>query len=98
MVMTPYTVHLVAQFIRHNRAMATSVEKWIASPGFCREDAREAVGYFRKVLDAYERSLNGVVTTEQSGATSAHSRPSGSGSPVLRREQREYVPPFSKQE
>jgi hypothetical protein len=94
---TPYTVHLVAQFIRHQRAMATSMEKWIASPGFCREDARDAVGYFRKVLDAYERSLQGVVTTEQhSGATSAHSRPSGSGSPVLTRELRETVPPFLK--
>lgn len=61
--MTPYTVHLIAQFIRHQRALATSVEKWIESPGFSKSDAREAVSRFRRVLDAYERSLTGVITT-----------------------------------
>ena len=60
--MTPYTVHLAAQVIRHHRALATSLEKWIASPGFTRSDAREAVAILRKVLDAYERSLAGAVT------------------------------------
>lgn len=65
--MTPFTVHLVAQVIRHQRALATSLEKWIDSPGFCREDAREAVGYLRKVLDAYERSLGSVTTRDDSG-------------------------------
>lgn len=59
--MTPFTVHLVAQFIRHQRAMATSLDKWVLSPGFSQSEAREAIGYFRKVLEAYERSLTGTV-------------------------------------
>lgn len=55
-------MHLVAQLIRHHRGIATALEKWADSPGFSRNDARDAVGYMRKVLDGYERALvNGTV-------------------------------------
>jgi hypothetical protein len=37
--------------------MATAAEKWIVSGSFSQQEALAAVGYFRKVLDAYERSL-----------------------------------------
>jgi len=62
--MTPYTMHFLGQFIRHQKAMVTSGEKWIASPSFSVEEAREALAYIRKVLDAYERSLGSVVISE----------------------------------
>jgi len=55
--MTPYSLHFMAQMIRHQRAIVTSAEKWIISPEFSREEALAAAQYFRKVLDAYERSL-----------------------------------------
>lgn len=37
--MTPATVHLVAQVIRHARGMLTAVEKWLQSQG---DDAHQA--------------------------------------------------------
>lgn len=63
--MTPDTVHLFAQVIRHQRALATSLEKWIKSPTFSREQALEAVFVFRGVLDSYEAQLSRVTTTDQ---------------------------------
>jgi hypothetical protein len=60
--MNPHSVHLLAQFIRHQRAMATSVEKWVKSPGFSREEALTLVFVFRGVLDSYEAQLSKVKT------------------------------------
>lgn len=60
--MSPHTVHFLAQLIRHQRALATSMDKWINSPGFSRTEALEMVKVIRKVLDAYELSLTGAVT------------------------------------
>ena len=54
---TPYSLHLMAQLIRHQRGIVTSLEKWINSPGFSKDEALEATRYVRRVLDAYERSL-----------------------------------------
>lgn len=61
--MTPSSVHLLAQIIRHQRAMATSIEKWIKSDGFSREEALTLVFTFRGVLDSYEAQLSRVETT-----------------------------------
>lgn len=61
----PPTIHFMAQMIRHQRAIATSAEKWIQSPAFSQQEALDAVGYFRKVLDAYERSLGNIQGPEQ---------------------------------
>jgi hypothetical protein len=60
---TPHSVHLLAQIIRHQRAMATSIEKWIKSDGFSREEALTLVFTFRGVLDSYEAQLSRVETT-----------------------------------
>lgn len=54
---TPDTVHMLAQFIRHHRALATSLEKWVNSPTFSKIEADEAIGYLRRLLNAFERSL-----------------------------------------
>lgn len=63
--MSPDTVHFLAQLIRHQRALATSVEKWVKSPTFNREEAQAAVFMFRGVLDSYEAQLSRVVTDRQ---------------------------------
>jgi hypothetical protein len=55
--MSPDTVHLLAQVIRHQRALLTSVEKWVASPTFSATEADAASRYLRRVLNAFERSL-----------------------------------------
>lgn len=57
---TPDTVHFIAQMIRHQRGIATCAEKWINSPTFSKDEAITAMAYFRKILDAYERSLVSV--------------------------------------
>jgi hypothetical protein len=61
--MTPDTVHLLAQVIRHQRALATSLEKWIKSEGFSREEAVLVVRTIRGVLDSYESQLSRVRVT-----------------------------------
>ena len=63
--LSPYSVHLLAQIIRHQRAMATSIEKWIKSDGFSREEALTLVFTFRGVLDSYEAQLSRVETSGQ---------------------------------
>ena len=58
--MTPDTVHFVAQMIRHNRAMATSFEKWVrkqpASPA-CRE-MLQVLAVYRGVLMTVEEQVS----------------------------------------
>lgn len=61
--MTPDTVHMLAQMIRHQRALATSLEKWVKSATFNREEALQAIWMFRGVLDSYEAQLSQVDTT-----------------------------------
>ena len=59
--MTPDTVHLGAQIIRHQRALATSLEKWAEKqrdPAM--RELKELIGMFRKVLDSYEWQLEHV--------------------------------------
>lgn len=63
--MTADTVHFLAQLIRHQRALATSIEKWVKSPTFSRDEAQAAVFMLRGVLDSYEAQLSRVVTTDQ---------------------------------
>jgi len=58
--LTPDTVHFVAQMIRHNRAMATSFEKWVrkqpASPA-CRE-MLQVLAVYRGVLMTVEEQVS----------------------------------------
>lgn len=63
--MSPDTVHLLAQVIRHHRALLTSLEKWVRSQTFNREEAQTAIFMFRGVLDSYEAQLSRVDTTQQ---------------------------------
>jgi hypothetical protein len=56
---TPDTVHFVAQMVRHNRAMATSFEKWVRkqppSPA-CRE-MLQILAVYRGVLTTLESQI-----------------------------------------
>lgn len=62
--MTPDTVDFLAQLIRHQRALATSIEKWVKSPTFSKDEAQAAVVMLRGVLDSYEAQLSRVVITD----------------------------------
>jgi hypothetical protein len=57
--MTPDTIHFVAQMVRHNRAMATSFEKWVRkqppSPA-CRE-MLQVLAVYRGVMTNVEEQL-----------------------------------------
>jgi hypothetical protein len=74
---TPDTVHLLAQMIRHERARLNSVEKWVRSQPrneTCREIV-QMITVGRGLLDEYEQKLshyevapNGTVTPEQEPA------------------------------
>jgi len=62
-IMTPDTVHLGAQVIRHQRALATSFEKWIGKqqdPDVAMRELKELIQMFRSVLDSYEWQLERV--------------------------------------
>ncbi len=64
--MTPDTVHLLAQVIRHQRALATSFEKWVRTQPrseTCRELV-QMIAAVRGVLDQYEQQLSKVTTEE----------------------------------
>ena len=65
--MTPDTIHLLAQVIRHNRAMVTSFEKWVRTQPrseTCRELV-QVIAVARGVLDGYEKQLSQYeVTTD----------------------------------
>ena len=58
-MMTPDTVSLVAQIIRHQRAMANSVEKWKLKqvPSGTTRELTALIKAFRSVLDSYECQL-----------------------------------------
>ena len=61
--MTPDTVHFWAQVIRHQRALATSFEKWIdkqQDPQVAMRELKELIPMFRSVLDSYEWQLQRV--------------------------------------
>jgi hypothetical protein len=61
--MTPDTVHFWAQVIRHQRALATSFEKWVEKqqdPVVAQREMRELILMFRSVLDSYEWQLQRV--------------------------------------
>ena len=57
--MTPDTIHLIAQLIRHDRARATSIEKWVKaqppSPA-CRE-LLQLLAVYRGVLRNLETQV-----------------------------------------
>lgn len=58
--MSPDSIHLVAQLIRHSRAMGTSFEKWVhkqpPSPA-CRE-LLQVLAVYRSVLTQVEDQLS----------------------------------------
>jgi hypothetical protein len=56
---------MMAQVIRHQRALATSIEKWVRSPTFSRQQAEAAIFMFRGVLDSYEAQLSQVITSDK---------------------------------
>ena len=69
--MTPQTVHLLAQVIRHQRALATSVETRVKSEAFSREEALTLIGVFRGVLESVRSAAEcarHTVTGEQAMA------------------------------
>ena len=58
--MTPDSIHLLAQVIRHHRALVTSFEKWVRTQPrseTCRE-LTQMIAVARGVLDGYERQLS----------------------------------------
>ncbi len=58
-MMTPDTVSLAAQVIRHQRALATSFEKWVQKqqPSQTTCELTALIQAFRSVLDSYEWQL-----------------------------------------
>jgi hypothetical protein len=58
--LTPETVHFLAQFIRHQRALMTSLERWAKSPGFTQQEILAATWMIRGVLERYEKDLGRV--------------------------------------
>ena len=63
--MTPFACHFVATSLRHQKGMLAAAEKYVNSPGFSQEDALVVIGYWRKILDAYERSLGSLAITSE---------------------------------
>lgn len=65
--MTPDTVHLIAQLIRHQRGMMTAIEKWVAKQEPCRTNLEVScvTGLMRDVLDSYESELSRVEIPEE---------------------------------
>jgi hypothetical protein len=61
--MTPDTVHFMAQFIRHQRGLVTSLEQWMKSGTFSMEEASSVIQALRGVLDSYESQLSRVRVT-----------------------------------
>lgn len=71
--MTPDTVHLLAQFIRHERGLATALETWLRrqpASATC-DELREVIGAFRGVLASYESQLSHVVVDYPLGTEAA---------------------------
>lgn len=68
---TPDTVHLIAQLIRHQRGMMTAIEKWIAKQEPCRTNLELScvTGIMREVLDDYEAQLSAVEIREEAVET-----------------------------
>ena len=60
--MTPDTVHLLAQLLRHHRAIVTAVSKWAQKQPSSSTVAElhQIVRFTRDMLDEYERQLTGV--------------------------------------
>ena len=60
--MSPDTVHLIVNLIRHQRAMMTSIEKWIGKQEPCRTNLElaAATGLIRDVLAGYEAKVSRV--------------------------------------
>lgn len=71
--MTPDTVHLIAQLIRHHRGMATVFEKWVLrqplSPD-CQDVIRVIAGY-RNMLTLVEDHLSKVEVSSTQDAEPA---------------------------
>jgi hypothetical protein len=57
--MSPYTVHRIAQEIRHRRAQLTVEEKWAQQqePSPMREDTFRRINFWRDVLKLAEHQL-----------------------------------------
>lgn len=69
--MSPDTVHLIAQLIRHQRGMMTAIDKWITKQEPCRTNLElsAVTGIMRDVLDSYEAQLSAVEISEEVGTT-----------------------------
>lgn len=65
--MTPDTVHLLANLIRHQRAMMTSIEKWVGkqTPSPTNLELSSVTSLMRQVLDTYEWQLSQVDTKSE---------------------------------
>jgi hypothetical protein len=62
---TPDTIHLLAQFIRHHRALVTTVENWTKKqpPSETRRELMLIIAVARGVLDSYEQQLSHTEVT-----------------------------------
>lgn len=58
--MNPHTIHLIAQFIRYQRGMLTSFERWASKqePSQVTNELRGATGLMRAVLVGYEDEIS----------------------------------------
>ena len=58
--MTPDSVHLLAQTIRHHRAMATSFEKWVfkQEPSQTTRELVQMLAAYRDVLTRVESEIS----------------------------------------
>lgn len=70
--MTPDTVHLLAQLIRHSRGMATALEAWLRVQPESKtvSELREMTGAYRGVLTTYESQLSRVIVDGGRSVTS----------------------------
>lgn len=58
--MTPDTIHFVAQMVRHNRAMATSFEKWVRKqpPSQACREMIQVLAVYRGVMTDVENTIS----------------------------------------
>lgn len=63
--MTPDTVHLAAQMIRHSRAMATSLEHWVKRQpnSVATRELLDVLVLYRGVLEEVEDRISKTETT-----------------------------------
>jgi hypothetical protein len=68
--MTPDSVHLLAQLIRHSRGALTAIEKWVGKqpPGPTNLELIAVTTFCREVLTKYESQISQIDAIETESA------------------------------